>query len=237
MTNAQRFLNAYNTLDHSLRTQYNFKRTIAFSDVIRRSVMLNSVIRKYEDDLIDYGRLRNAIVHSGNEQEIIAEPNTNVVEKLEKIAQIVSTPPKVLDSVCTKDVLCVDGKSTLEKTMGLIWKSGYSNLPVYLDGTLIGVANGQRLMDILGEVAYKKGNLSEFCKNTKICDIISKLKSEMYFEVHSQELTIEQAMNLFYKNRKLLVVLITKNGSEKEKPLGIVSVSDIIDINNILENY
>ena len=95
MTNAQRFLNAYNTLDHSLRTQYNFKRTIAFSDVIRRSVMLNSVIRKYEDDLIDYGRLRNAIVHSGNEQEIIAEPNTNVVEKLEKIAQIVSTPPKV----------------------------------------------------------------------------------------------------------------------------------------------
>lgn len=237
MSNAERFIKAYNTLDHSLRTQYNFKRTIAFSDVVRRSVMLNSVIRKYEDDLIDYGRLRNAIVHSGDETEIIAEPNLKVVEKLERIAEIVSTPPKVLNTVATKDVLCVDGTATIEKVMGLIWKSGYSNIPVYEKNSLIGIANGQRLMDILGEVVYKNGNLCSYCKTTQIKDIVTKLKGEMYYEVVNEQLTIEQAMNLFYKNRKLLVILITKNGSENEKPLGIVSVSDIIDINNILENY
>ena len=88
-SNATRFLNAYNILDHSLRNQYNFKRSMAFSDVVRRSVLLNSVIRKYEDDLIDFGRLRNAIVHSGNETDVIAEPHLNVVEKLEKIAKII----------------------------------------------------------------------------------------------------------------------------------------------------
>lgn len=237
MTNAERFLKAYNTLDHSLRTQYNFKRTIAFSDVVRRSVMLNSVIRKYEDDLIDYGRLRNAIVHSDNEEEIIAEPKLSVVEKLEHIAKIVSTPPKVLDSVCTKDVLCVRAEDTVSKVMGLIWKSGYSNLPVYDGDELIGVANGQRLMDILGEVTYKKNDLDEFVTQTKIKDVITKLKAENYYLVADSLLTIEEAMDLFYKNRKLLVVLITKNGSSTEKPLGILSVSDIMDINNILENY
>ena len=237
MTNAERFIKAYNTLDHSLRTQYNFKRTIAFSDVIRRSVMLNSVIRKYEDDLIDYGRLRNAIVHSSNEDEIIAEPKLSVVEKLEHIAKIVSTPPKVLDSVCTKDVLCVSADDSLAKIMGLIWKSGYSNLPVYDGEELVGVANGQRLMDILGEVAYKKNDLDEFVNNTKMKDVITKLKAENYYLVADSQLTIEEVMDVFYKNRKLLVVLITKNGSNMEKPLGIVSVSDIIDINNILENY
>ena len=82
MSNAERFLNAYNKIDHSLRIQYNFKRSMAFSDIIRRSVLINSVVRKYEDDLIDYGRLRNAIVHSGHDTDIIAEPHTNVVEKM-----------------------------------------------------------------------------------------------------------------------------------------------------------
>ena len=237
MTNAERFLKAYNTLDHSLRTQYNFKRTIAFSDVVRRSVMLNSVIRKYEDDLIDYGRLRNAIVHSDNDEEIIAEPKLSVVEKLEHIAKVVSTPPKVLDTVCTKDVLCVNYDDPICKIMGLIWKSGYSNLPVYKNDELIGVANGQRIMDILGEIVYKKQDLNEFVSHTKIGDVVNKQKAEVYYLVSDSLLTIEEAMDLFYKNRKLLVVLITKNGSNMEKPLGILSVSDIIDINNILENY
>jgi uncharacterized protein with PhoU and TrkA domain len=52
-----------------------------------------------------------------------------------------------------------------------------------------------------------------------------------------ENITLEQALNTFYRNRKVLVILITKNGSDFEKPLGIVSVADIMDINSILENY
>ena len=46
-TNAQRFITAYNAIDYSLRTIYDFKRSMSFSDVVRRSVVLNSVVRKY----------------------------------------------------------------------------------------------------------------------------------------------------------------------------------------------
>ena len=53
-SNAERFLTAYNNIDYGLRTIYGFKRSMSFSDVVRRSVVLNSVVRKYEDDLIDY---------------------------------------------------------------------------------------------------------------------------------------------------------------------------------------
>ena len=72
---------------------------------------------------------------------------------------------------------------------------------------------------------------------TKIHEVVNKLSGEMYYTVQSEQLTIEQAMNLFYKNRKLLVILITKNGLLDEIPTGIISVGDIIDMNNILENY
>lgn len=236
-SNSERFLKAYNLLDHSLRSQYNFKRSMAFSDVVRRSVLLNSVVRKYEDDLIDFGRLRNAIVHSGNETEVIAEPHLNVVEKLESIAKIIATPPKVLDSVCRNDVLNVDASDNLEKVIALISKSGYSNLPVYLKENLIGVANGQRLLDCLGKAISAGKSLDAFCKNVLIGEVVSSQLAETYYKVVNKNLTLEEALNLFYLNRKLLVILVTENGLSSEKPLGIVSVADIMDINNILENY
>ena len=90
-SNATRFVNAYNQIDYSLRTQYNFKRSMNFSDLIRRSVLVNHVVRKYEDDLIDYGRLRNAIIHRSNDNITIAEPHDSVVENIEKIAKQFAT--------------------------------------------------------------------------------------------------------------------------------------------------
>ncbi len=235
--NSTRFLKAYNALDYALRTQYNFKRSMAFSDVIRRSVVLNSVVRKYEDLLVDYGRLRNAIIHSGNETEVIAEPHLNVVEKMEKIASLVCTPPKVLDTVCKKDVLCISANDTVEKAIMTISRSGFSNLPVYENGELIGVANGQKLVDNLGKVLSNDISLDEYVKNTTIKEVISLNIGDLYYKIENESLTLEKALDIFYHNRKILVILITKKGLRTDKPLGIVSVADIMDINNILENY
>ena len=40
------------------------------------------VIWTLANDLIDFGRLRNAIIHGGNEDYIIAEPHIEIVEKI-----------------------------------------------------------------------------------------------------------------------------------------------------------
>ena len=237
MTNAERFLIAYNGIDHSLRNQYNFKRAMAFTDVIRRCVVINSVVRKYEDDLIDFSRLRNAIVHSGNEQDIIAEPHLNVVEKLEHIAKLICTPPKVVESICKKDVLCVKSQDSVKSVVETISKSGYSNLPVYDGEKLIGIANGQRLLDAIGKAMLNNRPMDEFCKVMTIGEIVSNQISDTYYALADENITLEQALNTFYRNRKVMVIIITKSGSEYEKPLGIISVADIMDINNILENY
>ena len=237
MTNAERFLNAYNAIDHSLRVQYNFKRAMSFSDMIRRSVLINSVVRKYEDDLVDYSRLRNAIVHSGTETDIIAEPHTNVVEKLEHIQKLICTPPRAVDSICRKDVLCVSASDTVLSVVQKISKSGYSNLPVYDNGKLIGIANGQRLLDAIGRASINGRKINEFCEKMLIGEIVANQISDTYYALSDENITLEQALNLFYRNRKMLVILITKNGSDYEKPIGIISVADIMDINSIMENY
>ena len=84
-TRAERFIECFNKIDYALRTKYNLNRSMSFSDLIRKCVALNYVVRKYEDDLIDYGRLRNAIVHHSSSKKIIAEPHEDVVVQFEKI--------------------------------------------------------------------------------------------------------------------------------------------------------
>lgn len=234
---AERFIKAYNQLDYTIKNLYNFKRGMPFSDCIRRAVSLNSVIRKFEDELVDYSRLRNAIVHSNrnDDDEIIAIPKEEVVERLEHITKLICTPPKVYDSVCQKDVLCVQSDVSVRETISLISKSGYSNIPVYKNGEILGVANGQKILNKLGSAINNNESICDFIEHTKIEDIISGDKN--FYTFANKDLTINEALDLFYENRKLLVILITPNGNYLEMPIGIVTVSDILDINKILENY
>lgn len=234
---AERFIKAYNKLDYTIKNLYNFKRGMPFSDCIRRAVPLNSVIRRFEDELVDYSRLRNAIIHSNknDDDEIIAIPKKEVVEQLEHITNLICTPPTVYDTVCRKDVLCVENTVSVKETIALMAKSGYSNLPVYKNGEILGVANGQKIINTLGDFVNKGGDCSKFIDETMIEDIITV--DNNFYTIKAKSLTISDALNLFYDNRKLLVILITPNGNYLEMPIGIVTVGDILDINKILENY
>lgn len=236
-SNAKRFIKAYNIIDHSLRIQYNFRRSMSFSDIIRRSVPMNYIVRRYEDDLIDFGRLRNAIIHSHNDNYIIAEPHDDVVVKMEHIANLISTPPKAIDIISEKNVLCVDSDVSVKDVIKLISNSGFSNIPVYKDGGLIGVANGQRILDKLGKILSSDQKLDNFIEKKTIEDILNIKDSTKHYEIVSKNITIEEILNLFYTNRKLTTIIITKDGELKETPIGIVTVADIIEMNSVLENY
>ena len=237
VSNAGRFLSAYNKIDQTLRVVYDLKRSLNFSEVIRKTVQLNSIVRKFEDDLIDYGRLRNAIVHKGRADFIIAEPHAEVVEKLEHIANLIATPPLAYDKIATHEVLCVDANLSLSEAMQLMSRSGYSNLPVYKNKTLLGVLNGQKLVNILGFKLEDRINLEQYVESTKVKDIISELENSSYYAVESEDLTLEHALQLFENNRKLLAILITKNGDGSYPPIGIITNSDVIDMQKVLDNY
>lgn len=237
LTNAERFITAYNNIDYSLRAIYNFKRSMSFSDVIRRSVMLNSVVRKYEDDLITYGRLRNAIVHQGNSKVTIAEPHDEIVTKIEHLANLITEPPKALDRVGNKEVITINKDMKVSLALELISRTGYGNLPIYDGETLVGILNARKLVTILGHIIGEGRNLQEFIESTPVGDIVEEMGEDYYFMIADEDLTIDTAMNNFENNRKLLIILITKDGKETGKPLGIISSADIIDMKKILDVY
>lgn len=236
-SNSLRFLSAFNNIDYAIKTRYNLNRSMGFSEAVRKAVSYNFTVRKYEDDLISYGRLRNAIVHD-NGDFTIAEPHIDVVEKIEKIEKLVTTPPRALDSVAHRDVLTVHSSKSMREVIELIASSGYSNLPVYDDDNeIIGIANGQKILDAFGKYLITGGKSEEFLDYVKIEDMLYKIENSDYYAFANKEITVEQALSMFHKNQKLLAILITSNGGAKEKPLGIMTAADVLKMNKILENY
>lgn len=236
-TNAKRFINAYNNIDHALRTQYNLKRSMSFSDLIRKAVLVNQIVRKFEDELVDYGRLRNAIVHRSNEEFLIAEPHDEVVEDIERIERLITTPPNALNTICREDVLTVDADVSLKSVIKLMSAKSFSNIPVYKDGTLLGVANGQKILEYVGKALIKNGSVDEYLEKTKIHEVLNNDSPFKQYEVVDAKATVDEVLNLFYQNRKLVAVLITKSGSMQEAPLGIITTTNVVEMNEILDNY
>lgn len=236
-SNAVRFLAAFNNIDYFIKTHYNFNRSMGFSEAIRKAVAFNYTIRKFEDDLISFGRLRNAIVHD-NGDVVIAQPNDDVVEKIEKIERLLTTPPRALDVAARRDVLSVHASKSMRDVIMLIAESNYSNLPVFNDDNeIIGIANGQKILDSLGKYLLSGGKESVFLDSVKIEDMLSKIENSNYYAFANKDITVEQALVLFHQNSKLLAILVTNNGGAREKPLGIMTGADVVKMNKILENY
>ena len=237
-TNAQRFIQAYNTIDQTLRYLYNYKHSMSFSDIIRRSVPVNYLVRKYEDKLVDYGRLRNAIIHKSNDEFIIAEPHGDVVLDIENIARLISTPPKVLEVVEPRQVVTASAQTKVSDVVSLMTKTKFSNIPIYKNEELIGVASGRYIVEFIGDLLAQGKDLNQSMMSTPIEAVMAENHPVYsYFEVAKATISVEEVLQMFYRNHKLQIIIITKNGSVKEQPINIIATGDLIELSNVFGDY
>jgi len=230
-----RFINAYNLLDHRLRTQYNFKTSIAFTDLIRRCSSLNQVIRVYESDLIDIARLRNAIIHN-SANYLIAEPHEQIVDLIEKIARIIATPPLAIDAIKSHDVDIIYADAMLNDFILKSYRVGHSNIPVYKRNNLIGVLQRHSFVEALGRVIESGRSVEKFLQATTIEDYLREFPNNTHFTIASAKITIEEVLEMF-NNRKLASIIVTDTGNAGGKLLGIITTADILDLMQVIEGY
>ena len=121
--------------------------------------------------------------------------------------------------------------------MEYMYQSGFSSIPIYKDGMLIGVANATKITRLLGKKIYQKVDIDGYISNTTIEIALKDLVADNYYTIANEKTTLDKILSLFAENRKLLLIVITKTGSLPEKPLGIVTAGDIMEINKILDNY
>lgn len=229
---SERFEVAYNQIDDALKSMLKIYNR-GFSDRVRIGSSRHKIIKEFQDELLQYARLRNAIVHEKTELGYyIAEPHEDVVERIEKIARLMTEPDYCL-SIATRKVVYFHVNDPLITVIRKMKGNHYSQFPVYDDYGCVGLLkcrtivkwfanhliNGTTNMQLLNEVTV--GDIYAEDKNHPLVFVP---KTYTIFE-------IEDVFEEFHKQKKdLEMAIVTENGQRTEKPLGVVTPWDLIEI-------
>ncbi|MEK4227973.1 CBS domain-containing protein [Solibacillus sp. FSL H8-0538] len=231
MKNSDRFLTAFNRIDHTLRDIIGAKDFMPFYRLIDQAKKKNPLVRKYEDDLRSYADLRNAIVHHRTSMDfVIAEPHGQVVEKIERIDEVLAKP-KLVGQLFRKRVMTFQTTDSLKNVLKAIRKQKYTQFPVYDDHvfqgliTTVGITNWLATF-ITGKILPKQ--------IPTLLDILHHENNEMNFKFISRYITIYEAEEIFKqgveRGRRFEALLITEHGKPHQKLVGIVTPIDIMKV-------
>ena len=223
MTNAERFLNAYAQCEKKLAELAEQPKYIPFSQLVARCANRSRVVALNQQSLREYNELRNAIVHiRGSEKEIIAEPCDSVTEDIERIAKLLTEPHDIL-KYASMPVKTIHIDTSIRDAFHLMQEMDTSKVPVYKGQNFVGMIT----LDEIAKVAMQ-GKTDDTLSSTKNSRVVFTSKSN----------NVDIVLRYFDKAREegitLLAILITESGKPSEKPIGIITTSDLP---NILKIY
>lgn len=229
MSNAERFLNAYAVIEHEMNEIAGETKYIPFSQLLYKCAKSSWVVSRYQQSLREYNELRNAIVHlRDGKREIIAEPSDEVTADIEKIASLMETTENLWDYV-SKPVKTLSPYDTVE--------SAYHKMEA-LDSTKMPVYEGSQFVGMLAVEHICRWAMTDRDENKLVKDILtSSKKDRVVFLKKSAKATdaVQAFENALNHGAQLLAVIVTEHGSQKEKPLGIITAKDFaVMINDIL---
>ena len=166
------------------------------------------------------------VVVGADEKPLIAIPNEDVVQKLERIADKLEKPIKVFPTF-RRTVITVGPDDTLARIFTLISKNDYSQFPVYNGNLFKGLLTENGITRRLANHVADEMSLIDL-EDVKVGAVLPQEEKRKNWDFVTRERLLEEVRHLFFKNKELEAVLITQNGKPIEKPLGIVTRWDLI---------
>ena len=204
---------------------------------MRRCAEKNAVVRRYEDELAEYARLRNAIVHQSTDGRVVAVPCDEVTREMERIASLLTEPPRIKDALPEKKVVSIEAGISLRQAVLLISRTGHSNLPVYDGRRMVGIVNNRRIIREVGAQLARGQSVDAFLSETPVGDILDESDMFVYYKYLSENATLEEVLSAFETNKKLIAVVVSERGKMGERIRNIVTPADLVHISRKLEDF
>lgn len=226
MTNATKFLNAYSSIEKFFTINSESGKYHSFSSNVNYFAKKNSVIKHFQDDLIEYAQLRNAIVHDRVEEtEIIAEPHDRVVENIQTIASLLNEPP-TLKKFRFKELLTCELDDLFADVLNKMSQKGYSQVPVLKNGQITNLLSASMIVHYIYQSIHQNKIQLD---GVKVSDVLEK--QTHHFKVVEYEETIMNVLELFnesHEQGKTMFGLIVKDSkSNNDQPIGLLTLKDL----------
>lgn len=230
---ADRFIRAYNQIDDHLRGLLDIDRSrYGFASVVDQAAKRYSVVRRYADDLKEFGALRNAIVHDKEyPSRIIADPRPEVVEAIERLAAVILDPPRVYP-LFRREVRRLSWDDSIAKPLRWIREYHYTQYPVFRDRRFAGLLTSRCVAQWLADSVHNGG--VDF-DGVTVGDVLRHDDYEgRRVAFVAREATWYDAVEFFSpakgkRRASLEAILITESGREDEELLGIITPRDLLN--------
>ena len=225
--NAELFLGTFNEVEKFLKYNYNQGKHASFRFLLVKASKYHPVIKKFKNDLVTYGDLRNAIMHNFNKDgEAIAVPKEKIVNHFIEIWDQIKNPLKV--DVFFKNVHTCNINDSLKIALSLIHEYKILQIPIIKNNQVIDVLNSLQIVEwMAGMDKIRPSEIS-------VGDIMSLSQNRQNYALIPSKSTIYQAAEMYKnsykrhpKNRYFDAILITKEGKPDEPLLGIIVLKDI----------
>ncbi|RHW34625.1 CBS domain-containing protein [Oceanobacillus profundus] len=227
--NSDRFLTAFNRIEKGLKALL-IKKEMGFSRAVKVLGKSNALIKQFQDDLLEFAELRNAIVHNKTDlMYTIAEPHDSVVERIEAI-EIELLKPRKVDPLFIRKVVCFQETEPLSNVLEVVNKQGITKFPVYSGNVFQGLITHKGITKW-----FSKGieNRLTSLLDARLVEVLECEKRDN-FRFISKETSVYEAKEIFKeqigKGNRLEALLITKEGSSNGGLVGIVTNWDIMEI-------
>jgi predicted transcriptional regulator len=225
---SERFLAAFSLIESEMTRRIRADRYISYNEMTHRMAKMDRTYARYTRLLEEFGDLRNAIVHERIDGEVIAEPHLKLVLEIEQIAALLTKPIKAKDFFIREVILCYEDE-LLGDVMLRMMKDHLSKIPTYdRQHTFIGLLTTDAITYYLA--SHISDVQQSFPKVTVNQVVLSDDKSrEVCFmnpDTSLMDIIAEFEQNLAL-GKKLNAVILTQDGTRDQKPLGIVTMSDL----------
>ena len=227
LTLSERFETAFNRIHKILKETVKQADTDKFTELVYKGHN-HVLIRHYKDDLCQFAKLRNAIVHEKIDVDYyIAEPHLDVVEEIERIAAEFEEPRTGL-SISSKEVYYFYEDDRVKDVLSCMKKTGHTRFPIYTNEDKYSWLLTTR--EIISWLTNQFDNPKIDLNQVRVKELYKKGEKHVVFV--SQHATVFEIEDIYddEKKDKIEAVVITATGKETEKPNGIITSRDLLEV-------
>lgn len=222
----ERFLVAYNIIDHHLREQLKSDSITTFSQLVREYAARYPRWREQET-LRMIGDLRNAVIHQRERSyEYLSVPLPSIVENLERIRDQFKSPERVYPKF-GKEVTSFQAEDLLSEVLKDISEKEFSQFPIYQQNRFLGLLTENGITRWLANHCTKVMTLVELGEVT-VKDLLNQEEQRTNYHFVPRGATMLDAENFFIQNTLLEALLITEKGKQDEKLMGVITRWDML---------
>jgi CBS domain-containing protein len=224
----QEFVRAYNDIDRHLRQRFGVDGSTPLSEIVREYSNQPGG-RWLADRMWPYMNLRNTIIHAPGRahQTQLFIPTDEALKGILEILNHLTNPVRLIPRFQC-EVRTFNQDAMITEVWDTILETDFSQFPVYQDQKFVGLITEQLIARKLTKGLLDQTTIGEEIEYD-VADAIHFFGwvSDAY-KFLPRTATVEEAIEEFRTIPRIEAILITQNGNESEKLLGIVTLSDLV---------